>query len=142
MAEKTGIEIYELLKEIQQLMKKDLRKEMADNNLTPLQIMIIHLLGEKNRLKVSEISRKMNLANSTISGVLDRLEQQGYIQRKRDDKDKRIVYILLTEKAEALQTSVYGLVHSYLNNMVKGASDEEIEQIIKGLATLKRLLEK
>ena len=71
--------------------------------LTYTQYIVFLVLWEKDGLTVGEISEKLLLDNGTLSPLLKKLEQAGYLTRKRSSEDERVVVITLTEAGKALQ---------------------------------------
>ncbi len=71
--------------------------------LTYTQYIVFLVLWEKDRLTVSEIGEKLMLDNGTLSPLLKKMEQAGYIQRLRCRKDDRVVEIALTDAGRAMQ---------------------------------------
>ena len=71
--------------------------------LTYTQYIVFLVLWEKDGLSVTEIGEKLMLDNGTLSPLLKKLEQSGYIVRHRSTEDERIVVITLTEAGKALQ---------------------------------------
>ena len=71
--------------------------------LTYTQYIVFLALWEKDGLTVGEICDKLMLDNGTISPLLKKMEQAGYIERRRCAEDDRIVLISLTDAGRALQ---------------------------------------
>ena len=71
--------------------------------LTYTQYIVFLVLWEKDEISVTEIGEKLMLDNGTLSPLLKKMEQAGYIERRRCREDERIVEIKLTEKGRALQ---------------------------------------
>ena len=71
--------------------------------LTYTQYIVFLVLWEKDGLSVSEIGEKLMLDNGTLSPLLKKMEQEGYIERRRSPEDDRVVKITLTEKGRQLQ---------------------------------------
>ncbi len=71
--------------------------------LTYTQYITFLVLWEKDGITVSEIGSRLMLDNGTISPMLKKLEQAGYIERARSKDDDRVVIISLTEKGRNLQ---------------------------------------
>ena len=71
--------------------------------LTYTQYIVMLVLWEKDGRTVSEIGEKLMLDNGTLSPLLKKLEQAGYIQRQRSREDERVVEITLTDAGKALQ---------------------------------------
>ena len=71
--------------------------------LTYTQYIVFLVLWEKDGLTVGEISEKLLLDNGTLSPLLKKMEQAGYVRRERSHEDERVVVITLTEAGRALQ---------------------------------------
>ena len=71
--------------------------------LTYTQYIVFLVLWEKDGVSVSEIGEKLMLDNGTLSPLLKKLEQEGFIERRRSVEDDRVVEIRLTEEGRALQ---------------------------------------
>lgn len=71
--------------------------------LTYTQYLVFLVLWEQDGISVSEIGEKLMLDNGTLSPLLKKMEQAGYIQRSRCREDDRVVEIRLTEEGRALQ---------------------------------------
>ena len=71
--------------------------------LTYTQYIVFLVLWEKDGISVTEIGEKLMLDNGTLSPLLKKMEQAGYLERRRCREDERVVEITLTEKGKALQ---------------------------------------
>ncbi len=71
--------------------------------LTYTQYIVLLVLWEKDGISVSEIGERLMLDNGTLSPLLKKLEQAGYVERRRCPVDDRVVEITLTEAGKALQ---------------------------------------
>ncbi len=71
--------------------------------LTYTQYIVFLVLWEKDGISVTEIGEKLMLDNGTLSPLLKKMEQAGYVERRRCREDDRVVEITLTEKGRALQ---------------------------------------
>ena len=71
--------------------------------LTYTQYLVFLVLWEKDGLTVGEICEKLMLDNGTLSPLLKKMQQAGYIEKKRSEKDDRVVLISLTAEGKALQ---------------------------------------
>ena len=90
-------EIIKNLKLIKETLKKTMEKPFKNLDLTGPQSMLIGILGHHGKLKISDLSKKMGLSNSTVSGIIDRLEAHGLIERIRDSDDRRVVMVDLKD---------------------------------------------
>jgi len=108
--------------------------------LTYTQYIVFLVLWEKDGISVTEIGEKLMLDNGTLSPLLKKMEQNGYVERRRCRKDDRIVEITLTDAGKALQEkakdvpgnvagcidlslekaqTLYGLLYELLENQKK-----------------------
>ena len=71
--------------------------------LTYTQYIVFLVLWEQDGIKVSEICEKLMLDNGTLSPLLKKMEQAGYICRQRSTEDERVVVITLTDAGRALK---------------------------------------
>ena len=89
---------------------------------------ILYVLWEKGELSITEIGRLTSLANTTLTGMLDRMEAAGLVVRIHNPKNRREIRIALTSKAQDLRAD-YDQVSEQANAFFyNGFSDAEIEQ--------------
>ncbi len=71
---------------------------MADVELSYPQSMIIFVLLEKGTATVSELSQQMKITPSVVSRMVDRLVEKDMVVRTRDEQDRRVVFVSLSDK--------------------------------------------
>ena len=76
---------------------------LKELGLTYTQYIVFLVLWEKDGITVGEICEKLMLDNGTVSPLLKKMEQAGYITRTRSSEDDRVVLILLTKEGKDLQ---------------------------------------
>jgi DNA-binding MarR family transcriptional regulator len=121
---------------------RQLRVPLTAPQLLALQTLVEELRASNTGLSLSELSRRMGLAHSTVSGIVTRLEGRGLVQRVTQADDRRFVSIQLTEAVQdwlrdELPASRAGPVAAAMD----AATREQRGVILEGLATLRRLLE-
>ena len=80
---------------------------------------------------MSEIAEYINVPLNTATGIVARLEKKSIVQRQRQDDDRRVVYISLTEYGMAEVTSAVGQIMQCVNDLFNSFSEEEIQLIFK-----------
>jgi DNA-binding MarR family transcriptional regulator len=74
-------------------------KELARRaNLTGPQLTILKVLEQVGDMSLSEVSDRIRAQNSTVTGIIDRMEREGLAERVRSKEDRRVVRIHLTDK--------------------------------------------
>ena len=71
--------------------------------LTPVQHLILEALWDQEGISVGDIGKSLVLDNATLSGVLDRMAEKGWIVKETDVKDRRFVRIYLSDKAREMK---------------------------------------
>ncbi len=143
MEEDTGkAEVARLLLEVGRVVKHSMKRNFGDTGITLPQSMVIGALIESGEMKISELGSKINLSNSTISGIIDRLEKQHLVVRTRSDEDRRAVYVKITSKVEEFHKGIHKKAEESFKELLKDGTPEEIEKIVTGLQTLNKILNK
>ena len=104
--------------------------------LTYTQYIVFLVLWEKDGITVGEICERLMLDNGTLSPLLKKMQQAGFIERKRSEEDDRKVLITLTGEGRALQKKA-----KYVPVKVAGCIDLPPEKAKTLYALLYELLE-
>lgn len=105
--------------------------------VTGSQLIVLRLLSPSGRLSLSDISERMRAKNSTVTGIVDRMERDGLVVRRRSDDDRRVVHIELTRKGAALAAEAAAAPSHLFRQSLEWLSDRdaaELERIIIKLA--------
>ena len=132
-------QIISLNRNFNRTLKHEFHNLMQDSGFTLPQLSVISVLAKNGEQKVSGISEKMGLSDSTVSGILDRLEQKGMIERKRNKDDRRVVKIYLNKGNQKVCREFHQKREKYFTHLLKKLSKQEINDIIKGLKILNRV---
>lgn len=131
------------IKQIQGRVFEKLLNEHGISEFNGAQGRILFVLWEKDGITVSELSQKTGLAKTTLTSMLDRLEEMGHIRRTSSQNDRRALKIVLTPEARMLEDK-YNSVSDEMNDIFYGGfNDEEILAFETYLGkVLKNLLKK
>lgn len=103
---------------------------------------ILYVLWQNDAISISSLSAQTSLANTTLTAMLDRMENMGLIVRKPDPKDRRNRLIALTDKARSLQDD-YTKISQKMNEIYyDGFTETEIMQFESYLQRILNNLEK
>lgn len=73
-------------------------KELTSNyNITAPQLVTLHVVLQRQRTSIHELSKSVSLDASTLVGIIDRLEAKGFVRRERSAEDRRQVAIHITD---------------------------------------------
>ena len=91
-----------IILEMQRCFVLHLSKELAPGNVSFPQFFLLAALNQKEVLTMSAIAQKMGHTTAAASGLVDRLENLGYVVRSSAREDRRKVMVCITEKGTAL----------------------------------------
>jgi DNA-binding MarR family transcriptional regulator len=111
-----------------------LLKEAKIQDINPAQGRILFVLWEKDNIHISKLAEKTQLHKATLTKMLDRLEEQGHIQREPSKEDRRITLIKSTEKNKSLKSEYDAVSEQMREIYYKGFESEEVTQL-DGLLT-------
>lgn len=133
-------EVGRLFFELGKLLRQYMRKNFDEEGMTMPQGFVISALKRGGEMKISELSQKLNLSNSTVSGIIDRMEKQQLVERVRSKEDRRIVYVRISPKFNERHKESFKQLEKAFEELLDSGSPEEIEKIIIGLNALKKIL--
>src|SRR6202171_5341535 len=104
---------------------------LREHELTPSQYNILRILrGEGKTLPILEIASRTITVVPGITGLIDRLEQAGFVNRGRCEKDRRVIYVALTDHGRstlgALDEPLLALHHRLVGHL----SQAELKELI------------
>jgi len=82
------------------------KRRMAAYGLTPVQQPVLAAVHQEEGLSAGDLSEKLILDPATLSGVLDRMAERGWIIKQPDPDDKRVLQIRLTDQARGLEPTL------------------------------------
>ncbi len=94
--------IFFQLAKAYQLGNRFLTQKVSELNLTSVQAMILGFLDHEDQVTSSELGKRAELDSATLTGILDRLETAGFIERKGNPDDRRSIRIHLTKQGKVM----------------------------------------
>jgi len=114
----------------------------ADNwmrlDLTIDQLKSLIFIQNQGKISFNELARALGITRSNIIGIADRLEQNGLVARRRNTSDRRIQYLVLTDKGRELLSTIRQKVRGEERRVLEALNGEELTALEKGLSALIR----
>ena len=127
---------------IRRRMRRRLETEYARGEVTGPQRLVMQALVGSDGMSLKELSAKIGLAHSTVSGIVDRLEKRGFVNRQVLESDHRVTQITVSKVVrEFHDKQAPDLTLHPLLNALRRASKAERIVVRKGIETLQRLME-
>lgn len=137
-----SIQVIGILKQLKDSIKTNMHQGFRDMQLTAPQGMLMGILAHEGNMKISDLSEKLGLSNSTVSGIIDRLESQKLVERIRSTEDRRVVYVNVSEEFKKNSRERFKKIEEMFEAMMSKATPEELEKIIEGMQTLKNVIDR
>lgn len=119
-----------------------LLKEAGIDDINPGQGRILYCLWKRDGIPIKELSQATGLEKSTLSIMLDRLDEEGKITRERDEKDRRTTIVRLSPSSRKRQDA-FARVSDEMNRMYyEGFAEDEIDRFESYLARILANLER
>ncbi|SMC35313.1 MarR family winged helix-turn-helix transcriptional regulator [Sporomusa malonica] len=106
------------------------REKLSSHNLTPPQFSMLAFLWKKDEQSQIQLGTAMEMDRTTISGIIDRLENQGLVNRAPHPEDRRVFMISLTEAGRRLEHSVSCLSLKANTEIASNLSAQEKESLV------------
>lgn len=110
------------------------------SGLTHAQFDIIATLGNTDGMSYKELGEKTLITKGTLTGVIERLEQKGLVERARSSCDKRSYFIRLSAQGEQVFRDVFPQVVAYGGKVFAQYSEADFEALEKTLSGLKQVI--
>lgn len=119
------------------LIKRVFNRRVKDLDITRSQWAVLWRLSTANGMSQAELADQAEIEQPSLVRHVDNLEEQGWIVRKRDTKDRRINRLFLTPKGEKLMEKAWQHGMDIRDEYLKGLSEEEEAQLASLLSKLK-----
>ena len=126
--------------QVSQHLSQHFRSHLGKLGLTFPQALTLSALGTDGPIPISKLAERTGSANSTISGVVDRLEKLGYARRTRSGLDRRVILVETTPKYRKLLDKAGVSVGEYFDSLLDRLDPDERAVIAQGLALLDKAL--
>ena len=136
--ERRGQPIGFMIKQINNVYEKDLNERLRMIGITASQCAVLDFLFHTSKEEVSQrdVERALNLKNPTVTGLLKRLDEKGYILCVPNANDKRKKNIYLTEKAYDIQRRMESDRRKLDRELTRGMTKREVAALRKNLEQL------
>ncbi len=102
-------------------------------NVTAVQGMVINFLYDDDRITAGDLGKATGLDSATLTGILDRLETAGLVERKQHPRDRRAIQVCLTAKGKGIAAKTHALIDEANKEFLSGLSPREQEKLINML---------
>lgn len=87
-------------------------------------------------LRMSEVAERVEISSASLTGIVDRLEQRGLVERERSDSDRRVVTVALTDDGREVLDAAHADFSRRLDEMLEPLSDAERDSLLRLLTKM------
>jgi MarR family transcriptional regulator for hemolysin len=103
---------------------------------------LMHLSQGGNKLTQKEIAERMGIEGATLAGLLDRLENDGWVQRRDSAQDRRCKTVHLQRGSKSVLEKIFNAAHDLRTELIADISQRDLETCIKVLAKIREKAER
>jgi DNA-binding MarR family transcriptional regulator len=101
----------------------------AQNNIGRAQGIVLKILAEKDGMTQTEITEKLDIRPSSLGELVMKLEKNGYVERRQNENDKRVINVFLTEKGREFEKELINPRQKAAETWCAGLSEEDKTQL-------------
>jgi len=129
-----------LLKNTWQKLSRYYNQLLSKYDLTVQKALLLLEIPPGSGKNPRSLAKSLDLENSSMTGLLDRIEKQGLIERQRDPNDRRGILIFLTPQGLEARQTIHSLVEELDNKLQSALSAEEVKIFRKVISTINKQL--
>lgn len=114
--------------------------EFCEIKITIPQFAILDYLSRQGELKMTDISKMLNVTTAAVTGIVDKLVKYGYVARKPGLEDRRIIKIKITAKGNSIVKKAIEHRRQVIVNMFSMVSQEDRDEYLRILTHIKEHL--
>ncbi|AYV55141.1 MarR family transcriptional regulator [Leptospira kmetyi] len=126
---------------IQKFLSKEFEKE-GIKDLVPAHGGVLYALGVSGEMTMSELAKVLDRTNSTVTALLDKMEELKYVKRIQSEEDERVFTAVLTAKGKTTREAVIRASNTTNQKLYKGLLPEEKETFVRLLERIHSNFEK
>lgn len=108
-----------------------IKKDAIRYGLNSTEFSALELLYHRGRQPIQLIGKKVLIASSSITYVVDKLEAKKYVIRQACPDDRRVTFVELTDEGRTLMESIFPDHEMTINKVFQGLEKEEVDEMIK-----------
>jgi DNA-binding MarR family transcriptional regulator len=112
-------------------------RRWSSGRLSMVNLHVLMLLVHEGPLRMHAIAESLDVSQASTTGIIDRMEELGYVARERDEDDRRAVNVVLTEAGRQLVAGMATERRERIAALLEGLTDDELTALATGLRALR-----
>lgn len=102
------------------------------------QLYVLATLHDTGPSTVSSIAQQLGVTIPSASSLVDRMDHHGLVSRRRDERDRRVVTVRISDRGQTAVEEFIGLQRDHLQVLLSIMTDPDLEDLSRGLSALER----
>ena len=139
--ESEELELWQNIRNIYRTVLKRLNARLQKESITFSQYSVLLALSRNGPMQMSKLGEHMLVAPANVTGLIDRMENKGYVRRRKDKNDRRLYLIEQTEEGERIFRHISGRFRQYAGSLGSTLTARELDSALLALRKVTAELE-
>ncbi|MGG3687795.1 MarR family winged helix-turn-helix transcriptional regulator [Caldifermentibacillus hisashii] len=131
-----SLKLFIVLSRAFEAIEKQIVKNVKEYGLNLTEFAVLELLFHKGDQPIQKVGQKILLASSSITYVIDKLENKNYLTRKACPTDRRVIYASITDEGKKLMEDIFPKHKEAMSKIMGGLTTHEKELVTEKLKIL------
>ena len=114
-------------------------KHWLRGSLSLVHLHVLTVLQVRGPLPMSKLADELDVSVASLTGIIDRMEARGVVERRREPDDRRVILVHRTDAGDAVFGEMAAERRKHLETLFDRMTDEELESFLVGLRALRRV---
>ena len=119
--------------------RSDAFRQWVRGSLSLVHLHVLTVLESDGALSMSHLAEALDVSVASATGIVDRMEQRGLVERRREPEDRRVVLVHATEAGDAVFRDLAAQRRKMLIPVLERMTDEELSSFLIGLRAMRRV---
>ncbi len=119
-----------------------LMRHWPGGRLSLVHVNVLLVLEADGALPMRGLAEAMDVSQASATGIVDRMEQRGLVERQRDEADRRIIRVAATDEGHRLIDGMAAQRRDHLARMLDELTDDELAAYLTGARAMRRVRER
>ncbi|WP_393971329.1 MarR family winged helix-turn-helix transcriptional regulator [Oxyplasma meridianum] len=135
-----SMEIWHLLSKVFHNGKKRLEQELDKIGVKPTEIRVLYSISQDKDTNMNSLASQNDVTGPWITGLVDDLEEKGYVTKTRSTTDRRVVKVSITENGSEILKRGIVIYNRLIDLALKGLSESDLVEFTKILSSIEKSL--
>jgi DNA-binding MarR family transcriptional regulator len=115
-------------------------ERLVRQGISMTQLHVMNMLEQHGEMAMSRLAEMLDVSDSNATGLIDRMEERGYVERIRVPSDRRVVLVRITDRGREVMEEVETLREEMLGRMLGRLDEAQLMRVAAGMADLREVI--